>query len=281
MQNFLFFLGVLVFAIGCRTFRQPLIRKVGALGIIAATFLAGYFLFGENVIAGICAVMLWFFLPWVDILTRIRGMRLPLDKPLRHRYPPSRDDFPHLASFTEEVEEEGYVQSSDTGWDWDDMRQLVRVFYHEETKSQAGIYYNEQRHIAFTYIGISTRTKDGEVYTSWNFPFANTMRVAPQLHFNRVSDVSTFVELIDAHECYLKREEIDPDEIQAIAGSNTSSSSGLGRCPGTFGNSPSAIRCSSKITTCSNPASCSARKMDPSPTPWSGVKTAEISRFVD
>jgi hypothetical protein len=216
MQNFLLVIGVLVFAIGCRTFRHPIIRKSGALGIVAATFLAGYFLFGENLLAGIGAALLWVFLPWIDILTRIRAMRLPLDKPLRHRYPPSRDAFPHLAEFTEEVEEEGYVRTGDTGWDWDDMSQFVRVFYHEETKAQAGIYYNEQRHIAFTYIGISSRTTDGHVYTSWNFPFANTMRIAPQIHINRVDDVSTFAQLIDAHEFYLMRQQIQPADIQAI-----------------------------------------------------------------
>jgi hypothetical protein len=216
MQNFLLVLGVIVFAIGCRTFNHPFIRKIGALGIIFATFLAGYLFFGNNLIAGICAAMLWFFLPWVDILTRIRALRLPLDKPLRHRYPPSRDDFPHLSNFTEEVEEDGFVQTNDTGWDWDDMSQFVRVFYHEETKAQASIYYNEQRHIAFTYIGISTRTTDGHVYTSWNYPFANTMRIAPQIHLNHVTDVNTFTELIDAHESYLLRKRIPADEIQTI-----------------------------------------------------------------
>jgi len=216
MNSFLLVLGVLLFAIGCRTFQHPFIRKTGALGIVAATFLAGYFLGGENFVVGIAAAMLWFFLPWVDILTRIRNMRLPLDKPLRHRHPPSRDAFPHLAGFTEEVEEEGFVQINDTGWDWDDMSQFVRVFYHEESKAQAGIYYNEQRHIAFTYIGISTRTKDGQVYTSWNFPFANTMRIAPQIHLNRIVDVATFAELIDAHEFYLIRQRIRAEDIQAI-----------------------------------------------------------------
>lgn len=215
MQNFLLVLGIFIFAIGCRTFRHPLIRKTGALAVIAATFLAGYFLFGESIVAGVCAALLWFFLPWVDILTRIRNMRLPLDKPLRHRHPPSRDAFPHLAGFTEEVEDEGYVQTGDTGWDWDDMSQFVRVFYDEETKAQAGIYYNEQRHIAFTYIGISTRTTDGHVYTSWNYPFANTMRIAPQIHLNNVSDVSTFAQLMDAHESYLLRKGVLPESIQA------------------------------------------------------------------
>lgn len=215
MHNFLLVLGVFIFAIGCRTFRHPVIRKTGALAIIAATFLVGYFIGGGSIAAGIFAAMLWFFLPWIDILTRIRNLRLPLDKPLRHRHPPSRDAFPHLAGFTAEVEEEGFIQTNDTGWDWDDMSLFVRVFYHDETKAQAGIYYNEQRHIAFTYIGISTRTSDGQVYTSWNFPFSNTMRIAPQIHLNRVNDITTFAELIDAHEFYLLRQQVLPENIQA------------------------------------------------------------------
>lgn len=216
MNHFLLVLGVFIFAIGCRTFHHPVIRRTGALSIIAASFLTGYYLGGESVAIGIFAATLWVFLPWVDILTRIRNLRLPLDKPLRHRHPPSSDVFPHLAGYTEEFEEEGFVQTNDTGWDWDDMSQFVRVFYHEESKAQAGIYYNEQRHIAFTYIGISTRTTDGQVYTSWNFPFSNTMRSAPQIHLNRVVDVVTFAELIDAHEFFLLRERVQPEDIQAL-----------------------------------------------------------------
>ena len=216
MNDFLLVLGVVVFAIGCRTFRHPVIRKTGALAIVAATFLAGYLIGGKSLVAGLGAAMLWVMLPWVDILTRIRNLRLPLDKQLRQRQPPSRDAFPHLAGFTEEVEEEGFVHTNDTGWDWDDMSQFVRVFYHEDNKAQAGIYFNEQRHIAFTYIGISTRTTDGQVYTSWNFPFANTMRIAPEIHLNRVTDVYTFAELIDAHEFYLLRKQVRPEDIQAL-----------------------------------------------------------------
>jgi len=216
MQEFLLVAGVVVFAIACRTFRSSIIRKTGALAILGATFLTGYFLGGGSIVVGVCASMLWFFLPWVDILTRIRNMRLPLDKPLRHRYPPSRDDFPHLVGFTNEVEEEGFDRTGDAGWEWDDMSQFVRTFYHAETKSQAGVYYNEQRHIAFTYIGLSTRTSDGQVYTSWNYPFANTMRMAPNIHFNQVADVHSFAELIDAHQFYLARMKVNPDDVQEI-----------------------------------------------------------------
>ena len=216
MNNFLLVLGVFIFGIGCRTFRSQIIRKTGALSIVAATFLAGYYIWGESVTAGVVAALGWFMLPWVDILTRIRNLRLPLDKQLRNRRPPPREAFPHLSGFTEEVEEEGFEQANDTGWDWDDMSQFVRVFYHEEMRAQAGIYYNEQRHIAFTYIGISSRTTGGHVYTSWNFPFSNTMRVAPQIHLNRVTDVHTFAELIDAHESYLMRQGIKHEDTQAI-----------------------------------------------------------------
>ena len=42
------------------------------------------------------------------------------------------------------------------------------------------------------------------------------MRIAPQIHLNRVSDVSTFTELMDAHDSFLQRKGIKADEVQAI-----------------------------------------------------------------
>ena len=42
MPEFLLITGVFVFAVACRTFRQPAIRKIGALGVMAASFLIGF-----------------------------------------------------------------------------------------------------------------------------------------------------------------------------------------------------------------------------------------------
>ena len=70
-------LGVAVLSIALRTYQNSYAQKAGALGILVATFLAIYFI-TSNWVLGIAAAMSWLFLPWLEILTRIRALRLGL-----------------------------------------------------------------------------------------------------------------------------------------------------------------------------------------------------------
>ena len=155
-------LGVAVLSFGLRTFHNSYAQKAGALGILAATFLGFYFA-TNNWVWGLVAALAWLFLPWLEILTRIRALRLPKEKQLRPKSPPSNDTFPALSEITREIEDEGFVYVSDAGWDWEDYRQFFRLFYREEDRAQAAICLNEQRDFSFYYLRISSRTKDDTV----------------------------------------------------------------------------------------------------------------------
>ncbi len=205
MFEFLIVAGVAVFALACRTFVHPLLRKLGNLGVLAASFLAAYFLGGSSIAWGLVGAASWFFLPWLELLTRIRHLRLPLDKKLRHRHPPSADTFPLLREFTGEVEDEGFTYVEDSGWDWEETKQFVRVFYNPGERAQAAIYLNEQNNIAFAYLSVSSRGKDGKVWMTWNYPFAYAMKFSPDLQVNRVMNARSFMELLDCHHSFLLR----------------------------------------------------------------------------
>src|SRR5437762_2171764 len=101
---------------------------------------------------GFAAAMGWLFLPWLEILTRIRALRLPKEKQLRPKSPPSSDTFPALSEITREIEEEGFVHVGDAGWDWEDYRQFFRLFYREEDRAQAAICLIEQHDFSFYYL---------------------------------------------------------------------------------------------------------------------------------
>ena len=77
MREFLIVLGLLVLAVGLRSARSNLPRKLGALTFLAASFCLLYFLTG-SLAGGLLGAGLWFFLPWIDLLTRIRRMRRDL-----------------------------------------------------------------------------------------------------------------------------------------------------------------------------------------------------------
>ena len=51
---------------------------------------------------------MWFLLPWVEIVGRVRKLRFPLRSEVKHRFPPSREVFPDLDEITEEVEKAGF-----------------------------------------------------------------------------------------------------------------------------------------------------------------------------
>src|SRR5437868_14922064 len=101
-------LGVAVLSVALRTYHTSLAQKLGALGILVASFLALYFITG-NWAWGVGGAVSWLFLPWLEILTRIRALRLPKEKRLRPKTPPAATLFPALDDISREIENEGFT----------------------------------------------------------------------------------------------------------------------------------------------------------------------------
>lgn len=204
MTELLIVVAAIVAAFGLRTFDHPLPRKLGALCVLVASYLVGFFLTGNHA-AGVAGVLMWFLLPWIELLTRIRRLRLPMRKSLQHQTPPNSRRFPHLGEFTDEVEAEGYEYVEDAGWEWEGLNQFFRIFYHEEDKTQAAICLNEQHGMAFVFVSLTSRTADGRVYRTWNFPFSYTLKMAPEIRINRVPNAESFEDLLAEHRDFLER----------------------------------------------------------------------------
>jgi len=213
MFEILLLIGLAVFAFALRTFEHPVLRKLGAITVLAISYLIAWFLTGSHIWGGLAAAA-WFFLPWLDILTRIRHLRLPLDKKLRYRVPPRQDVFPYLDDFTDDLENEGFEQVEDTGWEWDGVNQFMRIFYHPEKRMQAAICMNNQSNIAFAYLSISSRSRVGKTYTTWNYPFAYTMKLGPDAIINRVTTADTFPDLLEHHQMFLIHHCVTIDQIK-------------------------------------------------------------------
>src|SRR5262245_24088251 len=120
--------GAALLSVGLRSFQNSYAQKAGALGILVTTFLAVYFISGSWTL-GLVAAVSWLFLPWLEILTRIRALRLPKEKQLRPKSPPSSDTFPALSEITRKIKDEGFVYVNDTGWEWEEYRQFFRLFF--------------------------------------------------------------------------------------------------------------------------------------------------------
>jgi hypothetical protein len=213
MFEFLLILGVAFLAFALRSSHHQWLRKLGAFAILTASFLAGYFLSNGLIWVGLLAATTWFFIPWVEIIFRIRRLRLPLDKKIRHKAPPSRDRFPDLHEVTEEVEGEGFEYVDDAGWDWNDTTQFFRLFYHSKSRTEVAICLSEQGPVAFTYVSLSSRTRDGRILRTWNYPFSYTMEISPNLKMNRAVSAESFRELLTRHLDFLTKQHVSTAEL--------------------------------------------------------------------
>jgi hypothetical protein len=111
---------------------------------------------------------------------------------------------------TEEIESLGFEYLEDIGWDYEDNRHFYRVFHDPRCRTQASICLTEQQEMAFYYLTITSRTEDGRVLMTWNYPFSYGLKLQPHLWTNRFQGQGPFSEMHAAHEKFLRCHRVDP-----------------------------------------------------------------------
>jgi hypothetical protein len=212
LSDLLLILGVAALSLALRSFDHPVLRKLGAAGILATSFLVGWKLSGYWQIGVFCASS-WLLLPWLEILTRVRRLTLPLERNLRHKSPPNAETFPALDEITGEVEGEQFEHVDDTGWDWEDHAQFLRLFYKTGERTQVAICLIDQGEIAFFYLSISSRAKDGTIWTTWNYPFSYSLKLVPNWRVNRLRGDQTFLQIYESHRHFLNMNRVRLDDL--------------------------------------------------------------------
>ncbi len=207
MGDLLLVLGVFVLSVALRTTGSAVLSKIGLLGYLATSFLAGWLLTG-SLVMGAVFMSFWLVWPWYELITRVRKIAMPVNATLRHKAPPNREMFPALDDLTEEIEEEGFAHAEDLGRDWDEARQFFRVFQKSDERMQAVICLVEQDNFAFYYLRVVSRAADGAIWTTWNYPFALNLRLAPEWRINRDNGDKSFGQLLDSHRDFLMRNNV-------------------------------------------------------------------------
>ncbi|MDB6170834.1 MAG: hypothetical protein JWL59_145 [Chthoniobacteraceae bacterium] len=215
LSNFLLILGIAILSLSLRQFRPIFFQKLSALGILATSFLTGWLMTGYW-IAGLFCALSWFILPWVEILTRVRKLSLPVERDLARRHAPNREAFPALSELTEEIEEEGFEHLDDCGWEMDDYEQFFRLFYKDDERIQGAICLIEQHRVGFYYLSLSSRAKDGRIWTTWNYPFSYSLKLLPQWKVNRLRGDKSFLELYLSHCDFLRANGIQTEELHIL-----------------------------------------------------------------
>lgn len=212
--------AVAVFSVALRSFRNQAMFRIGTLGFVATSFLAGWLL-GGSLILGAVFASTWFLLPWLEILTRVRRLRLPLHRALKKCPPPPHNKFPDFSSLSDEIETIGFEYVDDVDWSHGDTRHFYRLFYDAKNFVTASICLLEQDQFSFFYVTFTSRSNDGRIFLTWNYPFSYGMHLLPHMVVNKIEDDQGVEELALAHMGFLSKNGIleftpmDPDKLRA------------------------------------------------------------------
>lgn len=204
LSEFLLFSGLLALCFGLRSVQHPVVFRLGHLGMVATTYLFGYRIGGNHALGALFASV-WFLLPWIDILGRVRRTQLPLSRAFSPLAAPSPRKFPQLAEMTEDAEEEGFVQLDDLGWNGNEQRHFMRVLTHAEKKVQATIHFVESADADFFYVSITSRRRDGSLWITWNYPFLLSLKPSPCWNLNTRTDAESFPHLLQMHLAWITK----------------------------------------------------------------------------
>lgn len=214
MRETLLVIGLISLAAALRSARNTLVRKLGTVVFLAASFFAFYHISG-SLIGGLAGILIWLFLPWVELLTRIRSMRLPVENQLKRRLIPNPALFPHASEASSAMEEEGFDHVSDCGWNWAGMKQFFRLYWHPEERAVTAVVLCEQAGVAFAFISITSHDDAGNIWRSTNFPFAHTLIQPPNVHWNHVPcSECCFHKILQAHRNFLTRSGIEITQLR-------------------------------------------------------------------
>jgi hypothetical protein len=214
MREALLVVGLVVLAVALRSCRNFFLRKLGALSLLLATFSLVYFLSG-SILGGVAGAAAWFLLPWVELLTRIRRLRLPLDNRLRYRVPPSDSFFPNASEAIHAMEQTGFEHATNSGWEWGGMKQFFRIFWNPEERAIATVCLCEQEDVAFAFISITSRDCAGNIWRTTNFPFSPTLKCAPEISWNHVPcERNCFHQILRDHNVFLRKCSVIDDDLQ-------------------------------------------------------------------
>ncbi|TAG10114.1 MAG: hypothetical protein EAZ42_04810 [Verrucomicrobia bacterium] len=222
MREILLIIGMVVLAIALRSARSSHLRKLGAILMLVASFFGFYFL-TDSIIAGILGALLWFFLPWVDLLGRVRVMRLPLNNRLKDRDLPNPSFFPNATEAAAAMEDAGFEHVSDCGWEWAGMKQHFRLFWNPEERAVSSVCLCEQGNVAFAFISVTSHDQHGRIWRTTNFPFSPALRCPPHVKWNHVPcERSCFHQILKDHQDYLAKMAVpitellipDPSELE-------------------------------------------------------------------
>jgi hypothetical protein len=71
--------------------------------------------------------------------------------------------------------------------------------------------------ITSSFSGFSTRTVNGTTWTTWNYPFSYSLKLAPQSKVKRLRGDLSFLQLLETHRLFLQQNGVGLERLEVLA----------------------------------------------------------------
>ena len=130
--------------------------------------------------------------------------------------PPRDELFPFLSVLTEEIESQDFSLADEVSCQWQNQRQFVRLFHRSVDQSQMAVCLIHQGRIAFCYVSLMTRSRGGQVFLTWTYPFAYSLKFLPSTRVQRVRSDLSIEQICEAHRSMLSKAHLDTVDVQPL-----------------------------------------------------------------
>lgn len=215
MADFLIPLGLFLFALGCRTFQNRFLRKLGLFTYLAVVYTNVYAVTHSHAVSS-SILALCLIIPSVSLLITARKLRIPIEQQIKHRFPPSAAVFPQFNDLCEEIESSGFKQIEDTGWSREKINHFIRIFINENQNLQLQLNVVQQDDVIVSYINITTRTQNDISCSTTNFPFGFMLKAPPEYRIQWCHSVEDISSMLAIHQRFLQQQGVTADHIPII-----------------------------------------------------------------
>jgi hypothetical protein len=192
-------------------------RRVG-VWLLALSLGLLIWLWTGSLAMGMLGWVLWFALPVVQAGMASRRLRFSLDRQLvEGTLLP--EEFPDLSGASRELRDFHFQGEGDFWLRPSPQEQAYRIFYHPDDRMIAALAHIIQGPMQVRYLILVTEDADGNVWITWDYPFAYGFKLPPHFKVYRCNGTETISELIDQHREFLSINEVKPKEASGESAS--------------------------------------------------------------
>ncbi len=215
MTTFFLIAGCWVLVWALRSYDHKWLRRLGLVLFLFSCYFTIYLLTGSHAAGGVAA-LLWLLLPIAEIFGRLRSRAFPTTREWINGGAPGSQRFPHLDTWSEELEQNGYDWVQDLHFDWEETSQFIRIYHRRGESTEAAICFQEQYGMGIGYLNFTTYLSEDDrppyAYRTTNLPLSGGLAPAIGFRIQQHADADSARVLAKRHQDHLAFEMLEEAE---------------------------------------------------------------------